>query len=84
MKINQPRAEGAEVVEMAVEGGDALAFLLTRMTNPEFPLPMGVLYRNPSRPTYDAAFTAQVEKAKATQSADLGKLLRGSETWTIK
>ena len=66
------------------ETNDALAFLLTRMTFPDFPVPMGVLYRNPNRPTYDAAFNAQIQKAKSTQSADLGKLLRGSETWTVK
>ena len=60
-----------------------LAAILTRMDHPEVPVPMGVLHRNPDRATYDGAYQAQITAAKAAGKPDLGKLLRGSETWKV-
>ncbi|MFZ5476936.1 MAG: 2-oxoacid:ferredoxin oxidoreductase subunit beta [Myxococcota bacterium] len=60
-----------------------LASILARMDYPDFPVPMGVLHRNASRPTYDAQFQAQIAAAKAAAPTDLGKLLRGGDTWKV-
>jgi 2-oxoglutarate ferredoxin oxidoreductase subunit beta len=60
-----------------------LAYLLSRMFYPEFPVPVGVL-RNVDRPTHDQLATAQIEDAVARSGAgDLNKLLRSGDTWTV-
>jgi 2-oxoglutarate ferredoxin oxidoreductase subunit beta len=66
-----------------------LASVIARMDYPDFPVPMGVIHRNASRAPYDVAFQAQIAEAKAAlppgQGApDLGKLLRGNETWKVE
>jgi 2-oxoglutarate/2-oxoacid ferredoxin oxidoreductase subunit beta len=47
------------------------------------PRPFGVFYQN-NRPTYEEMMNLQVEEAKAKKPADLDKLLRGNEVWTIQ
>jgi 2-oxoglutarate ferredoxin oxidoreductase subunit beta len=60
-----------------------LAYLLSRMFYPEFPVPVGVL-RNVDRPTHDQLTTAQIDDAIARSGAgDLNKLLRSGDTWTV-
>jgi len=46
------------------------------------PRPFGVFYET-SRPCYEDMMAAQIEEAKAKKPADLDKLLKGSEIWTI-
>ncbi len=63
------------------------AQILTRIfDNPtsenHLPRPFGVFYET-DRMCYDDAMTMQIEEAKAKKPADLDKLLRGNETWTI-
>ena len=63
------------------------AQILTRIfDNPQkeghLPRPFGVFYQT-ERPTYEEMMNLQVEEAKAKRPADLDRLLRGSETWTI-
>jgi 2-oxoglutarate ferredoxin oxidoreductase subunit beta len=65
------------------ETNPAFASLLARMPYPEFPVAVGVLYAT-IRPTYDGALREQQQKAlEKTGPGDLGKLLRGGNTWTI-
>ncbi len=60
-----------------------LAYMLSRMWWPEFPVPVGV-FRNVERPTHDQLLTAQVEQAVALRGAgDLDALLREGDTWTV-
>jgi 2-oxoglutarate ferredoxin oxidoreductase subunit beta len=60
-----------------------VAFLLSRMDYPDFPVPVGVL-RAVQRPTYDHLLTAQVEKAIADQGeGDIGELFRQGDTWEV-
>jgi 2-oxoglutarate ferredoxin oxidoreductase subunit beta len=60
-----------------------LAYLLSRMTQPEFPEPMGV-FRCVEKPTYDEVLNRQVEDViKARGTGDLQKLLTGNETWEV-
>jgi 2-oxoglutarate/2-oxoacid ferredoxin oxidoreductase subunit beta len=61
-----------------------LAFMLSRMWWPEFPVPVGVL-RRVTRPTHDALLSGQVEAAVAQRGeGDLAKLLRAGDTWTVE
>jgi 2-oxoglutarate/2-oxoacid ferredoxin oxidoreductase subunit beta len=61
-----------------------LAFILSRMWWPDFPVPVGVL-RRVERPTHDALMTAQIDDAVAARGAgDLGKALNSGETWTVE
>jgi 2-oxoglutarate/2-oxoacid ferredoxin oxidoreductase subunit beta len=59
-----------------------LAYVLSRMFYPEFPVPVGVL-RRVERPTHDQLITAQIDDAIARHGrGDLRKLLFAGETWT--
>ncbi|CAN5819262.1 2-oxoacid:ferredoxin oxidoreductase subunit beta [soil metagenome] len=60
-----------------------LAYMLSRMWWPQFPVPVGVL-RRIGRPTHDQLMQAQVEDARARHGeGDLGELLVSGETWTV-
>jgi len=58
------------------------AFLLARMTAPEFPTPMGVL-RSVARPVYDDLVHGQMREVAANKAPDLQKLLDGRNSWTV-
>jgi 2-oxoglutarate ferredoxin oxidoreductase subunit beta len=67
--------------EMAAE--PTLAYFLTRMNYPSFPVPLGV-FRNVQRPTYESLLDAQIEQARASKGqGDLEALLRTGDTWTV-
>jgi len=58
-----------------------LAFMLSRMFWPDFPVPVGVL-RNIEKPTHDQLLTEQITTAVGKQgSGDLARLLNSGETW---
>jgi 2-oxoglutarate ferredoxin oxidoreductase subunit beta len=61
-----------------------LAFMLSRMWWPEYPVPVGVL-RNVDRPTHDQLMTEQIEHEIARRGrGDLAKLLDSGETWIVE
>lgn len=61
----------------------SLAFLLSRLTHPEFPEPIGV-FRRVSAPIYNELLEKQLEEITAAKGpGDLRKLLTGSETWVV-
>ena len=61
-----------------------LAYLLTQMKNPEFPVPIGV-FRSVEKPTYDALMIDQIEGAVVRQGeGELEAILRGTDSWTVK
>jgi 2-oxoglutarate ferredoxin oxidoreductase subunit beta len=61
----------------------SLAFILSRMWWPDFPVPVGV-FRRVRRATHDELLSAQLESAVAQRGqGDLQKLLTGSETWVV-
>ena len=77
--------DGITLDDIAVhdETNPMLASMLARMTYPEFPVAVGVLFAE-RRPTYDGTIGAQQRAAKERSGApDLAKLLRGNNTWTI-
>jgi 2-oxoglutarate ferredoxin oxidoreductase subunit beta len=58
-----------------------LAYILSRMWAPKFPVPVGV-FRRVERPTHDQLVQGQIDDAIARQGeGDLRKLLFGGETW---
>ncbi len=60
-----------------------LAFLLSRMRNPEFPEPIGV-FRDIDRPTYDDMINSQVEDAVSEKGAgELQNLFHSGDTWNV-
>jgi 2-oxoglutarate ferredoxin oxidoreductase subunit beta len=61
----------------------ARAFLLAQLWDDPFPRPFGVLYADPSKPTYEELFFEQVQRARQRATADLPALLRGRNWWHI-
>jgi len=60
-----------------------LAYLLSRMSYPEFPVPVGVFY-SAQRPTLEEILTQQGEEiVRRKGPGDIEKLIRGTETWTV-
>jgi 2-oxoglutarate ferredoxin oxidoreductase subunit beta len=61
-----------------------LAFMLSRMFAPDYPVPVGV-FRDVARPTHDELLSAQVRTAiEQRGEGSLEKLLNGGETWTVE
>jgi 2-oxoglutarate ferredoxin oxidoreductase subunit beta len=61
-----------------------LAYLLSRMTYPEFPVPMGVFY-SAERPTLEDSLERQAIQATAALGAgSLERLLGSGATWTVE
>jgi 2-oxoglutarate ferredoxin oxidoreductase subunit beta len=62
----------------------SIAFLLSRMDYPEYPVPVGVI-RAVRRPTYDELMTQQIEQAIATEGdGDLREIFLEGDTWTVE
>jgi 2-oxoglutarate ferredoxin oxidoreductase subunit beta len=60
-----------------------LAYLLSRMRQPEFPEPIGI-FRAVDMPKYDVELNAQVDQARAKKGpGDLNALFNAGETWTV-
>ena len=62
----------------------AQAYMISQLTYPEFPVPMGVFRRVP-RATYEDLAHGQVADAvkRAGGPGDLGQLLKGRGSWTV-
>jgi len=66
------------------ETDPVLAFLLSTLSPPRFPTPIGV-FRTVSRDTYEGIVTEQISNAKQRQGAgDLDELLNRGDTWTVR
>jgi 2-oxoglutarate ferredoxin oxidoreductase subunit beta len=64
-------------------GDPAQAYALSRLTDSDLAHTVTGVFRDVARPTYDDLARAQVDEAKEAKPADLGKVLRGSDTWTV-
>ena len=65
------------------ETDDTLAYILSRMFWPEFPVPIGVIKRV-SRPMHHQLVAGQIELVRADKGeGDLRDLLFASDSWTI-
>jgi 2-oxoglutarate ferredoxin oxidoreductase subunit beta len=77
---------GVSVSDLLVhdETDPVLGFLLSRMTPPAFPTPIGVV-RIAQKPTFDELMNRQVQDAIAKSGAgDVNQLLRRGDVWTVK
>jgi 2-oxoglutarate ferredoxin oxidoreductase subunit beta len=80
---NGTRPEDLLVHDERVEDPQ-LAFLLSRITYPDFPEAVGVL-RSVERPTYEELVLHGIEEAASREGAgDLDALLAGEETWEVR
>jgi 2-oxoglutarate ferredoxin oxidoreductase subunit beta len=62
----------------------SIAFLLSRMDYPEFPVAIGVL-RAVQRPTYEEMMAEQIEHAIQTEGpGDLKEIFLEGDTWTVE
>jgi 2-oxoglutarate ferredoxin oxidoreductase subunit beta len=77
---------GVTVADILVhdETNHALATLLAALGPPEFPVALGVLYRDDA-PSYEALVHEQIDTArtKAGANGGLASLLRRGHTWTV-
>jgi 2-oxoglutarate ferredoxin oxidoreductase subunit beta len=65
------------------QGSTAYTFLLASLMHPDFPVPVGVLHRDP-KPTYEQMAMQQIADAKAKQGeGDLEKLLYSGMVWEV-
>ncbi|HYB08242.1 MAG TPA: 2-oxoacid:ferredoxin oxidoreductase subunit beta [Alphaproteobacteria bacterium] len=66
------------------ETNRTMAFLLSHMEPPKFPMALGVLYCGPGE-AYEAQVRAQIEEARKRQGAvaDINALLRRGSTWNV-
>lgn len=61
-----------------------LAYLISGMSYPEYPVPMGV-FRQILKPTYDTLLAGQVQASEERLGkGDLEKLLNSGDTWTVE
>jgi 2-oxoglutarate ferredoxin oxidoreductase subunit beta len=60
-----------------------LAYLLSRMTHPEFPEPIGV-FRAVDAPRYEERLVEQIAAAQKRGKGDLKTLFTSGETWTVE
>jgi 2-oxoglutarate ferredoxin oxidoreductase subunit beta len=62
-----------------------LAFILSQLAHPEYPEPLGVLYRNETREPYDRLVRRQVEESIEQRGpGDLQSLLHEGDTWVVE
>ena len=72
-----------EIVVHSERGSALYANLLAQLVLPDFPIPMGVLYRH-DKPTYGELAVQQVQDATAKQGVgDLNKLMYSGMVWEV-
>ena len=83
--VNLSQVDESElIVHSESEDNPHYAYMLSRMEDPDMPLPFGVL-RSISRPTYDELLLGQVEQAVGQKGeGDLDNLFKSGDTWTIE
>lgn len=64
------------------ETNPMMAYILSQMEYPQFPVPFGVIYRV-QKSIYEVEVMAQIEKAKAKNTPDLKALYHADYTWTV-
>ncbi|MEO6350516.1 MAG: 2-oxoacid:ferredoxin oxidoreductase subunit beta [Candidatus Limnocylindrales bacterium] len=86
-QIVQIGVDGVTEADLLVHDEEAedpyLAYMLSRMWWPDFPVPVGVL-RRIDRPTHDQLVVGQIDDALTRSGpGNLEKLLVSGETWTV-
>jgi len=78
-------AAGNVPEEVAVydETNSDMAYLVSGFTQPEFPVPLGVL-KATAKPSYEELYYDQIKAVGDTRSHELETLLTGPDAWDIK
>jgi 2-oxoglutarate ferredoxin oxidoreductase subunit beta len=72
------------LVHDATAAEPSLAYLLSRMTHPDFPEPVGV-FRAVERPTFEAQVTDQIDAVVQSKGpGKLDELFRSDDLWTVE
>lgn len=66
----------------ATSSDATLAYLLSRLDYPAFPVPFGI-FRQVEKPTYEDLFNSRATTRK-TSHEDLIKILKGGQSWTVE
>ena len=82
IKVKANAGDGETLAHDEKESTGALAFHLSRLNYPEYPVPVGV-FRNVSRPSYYDAMKSQIDSAEKRSPPDLSKLFNSGSTWTV-
>ncbi len=62
-----------------------LAYMLSQMDYPEFPVPFGIIHHDTAKPAYEREVMAQVELAKSKQgTGSLKSLYESDYVWTVE
>lgn len=76
-------SERDELIFDPAEPTGALPYALSRMTYPEFPVPIGV-FRQVVKPTYEEGLAEQIDRAKSKRGqGDLLDLFLDSDIWKV-
>jgi 2-oxoglutarate ferredoxin oxidoreductase subunit beta len=63
----------------------SMAYLLSRMRQPDFPEPIGIFRCCVEKPTYGSLVLAQVQQARELRGeGDLSKLYHAADTWEVR
>lgn len=66
------------------EDNPTLAYLLSSLNYPDYPVPMGV-FRNINKPTYDQMLEGQVSNSRQKfGEGSLEKLFNSGDTWVVE
>lgn len=66
----------------AQESQPTLAYLLSRLDYPEFPVPFGI-FRSVEKPVYEEVFNSRISKLNQSEE-DLTKILKGGQSWIVE
>jgi len=75
--------ENEVLVHDEQEPTGSLAFHLSRLAFPDYPVPVGV-FRNVARPVFHEGIHGQIQQAKSKGPADLEKLLNAGNSWIVE
>jgi 2-oxoglutarate ferredoxin oxidoreductase subunit beta len=84
VELNDTTTEADLIVHNEKAPDSYLAYMLSRMEYPDYPVPIGV-FRDVTRPTYEDMMESQIETAIAKMGpGSLEKLIHSGDTWVIE
>jgi 2-oxoglutarate/2-oxoacid ferredoxin oxidoreductase subunit beta len=84
VKLGNGISESDLLVYNEEDPDPTLAYLLSGMSYPDYPVPLGV-FRNIRKPTYDELMAGQLERSVQNfGKGDLDKLFNAGDTWVVE
>ncbi len=82
MQVKANATDSEVIVHDEKDPSGSLAFYLSRLNYPDFPVPVGV-FRNVERPVYYDGVKTQLEAAQQKSPPSLEKLFNSGSTWVV-